>query len=72
MTGRGIYRIHEQDLARLLKLKPGQHVIGVGQDFASLSVLVMVEGPGLPEHDSNGACVEPIGTLRDLWPEGLT
>lgn len=68
MTGKAIYRITEQDLARLLKLPAGQRVIGVSADFQSLSALVMIAGPGLPEH-TPGTYLEPTGTLGDLYPD---
>lgn len=59
---RGIYRIDEAQLARLLNLPAGQHVTGVSASFRHLSILVMVEGDDLPEVVPG--CEPPVvGTL---------
>ncbi|GAA0528641.1 hypothetical protein GCM10010172_06540 [Paractinoplanes ferrugineus] len=67
MKHRGIYRIDEEQLARLLKLPAGQHVTSVTTSFERLSVLIMVEGEGLPEVHPG---TEPpiVGTLDGPYP----
>jgi hypothetical protein len=46
---RGVYEIGDDELARLLRLPPGQRVLSVSSNWARLSLLIMVEGEGLPE-----------------------
>lgn len=46
---RGIYEIGDDELCRLLQLGAGQHVVSVNTSWERLSLLIMVEGPGLPE-----------------------
>ena len=46
---RGIWVIDEEELTRLLQLPEGQRVVGVRDDWQRMSILVCVEGDGLPE-----------------------
>lgn len=51
---RGIYEIGDDQLARLLRLPAGQQVVSVSSNWRRLSLMVMVEGDGLPEVDAGG------------------
>lgn len=64
---RGIYKLHDFELAQLMRLDPGQYVTGVHTDWPTISVLIMVEGDGLPVVDE--ACVAPI---LSEWQHQLT
>jgi hypothetical protein len=54
MTGpgyrhRGVYAIGDFELSRLLRLPAGQQVVAVSTEWETASVLLLVEGEGLPE-----------------------
>lgn len=51
---RGIYVVHEDEITRLLRLPDDQHVIGVSTRWETHSILIMVEGDGLPEIPAGG------------------
>jgi hypothetical protein len=67
---RGIYEIADDELARLLQLPPGQHVVSLGTSWERLSVLIMVEGPGLTEcvAGSHPVVMNRWGRFRPLVP----
>lgn len=67
---RGIYEIGDAELARLLRLPAGQHVVSVSADWARLSLLVMVEGAGLPEV-ATGHHAPTLRQFRPLTPLGV-
>lgn len=71
VSGRVVYQLSEQLISAILKLPEGQRVIGVRDDFYSLSVLVMVEGPDLPEHEP-GAHVQPLPLPDHLLRRALS
>lgn len=52
---RAVVRLTEQHIAHLLQLPEGMRVLGVRDDFLSLSVLVMVEGEQLAPVADNAA-----------------
>lgn len=51
---RGIYEIGDDELARLLRLPAGQQIVSVSSSWPRLSLLIMVEGDGLPEVVAGG------------------
>jgi hypothetical protein len=67
---RGIYVIGDDELARLLQLPAGQQIVSVSSDWVRNSMLVLVEGEGLPEVAAG--CEAPTlntwGQLRPLVP----
>lgn len=65
---RGIYAIGDDDLARLLRLPAGQRVVSVSTDWQTTSVLLMVEGEGLPEQPAGAQTpyLNRWGRIRSL------
>lgn len=67
---RGVYAIGDSEIARLLRLPAGQHVVSVSSDWVRLALLIMVEGAGLPEVLEGSAPYEVNrwGRFRDVAP----
>lgn len=71
---RGVFMIDEERLSRLLRLPPGQRIIGFEPRFLTLSIAVHLEGDGLPEAaESSEPMTVAGGAFRtDVWSIGAT
>jgi hypothetical protein len=70
---RGIYVIGDGELARLLRLPAGQHVVAVSTSWERLAVLIMVEGEGLPvvTEGCEAPALNEWGRLRPFFPPNV-
>lgn len=65
---RGVYAISDLEVARLLNVPAGQHVVALSMDWPSSSLLILVEGEGLPEVYEGGTApyLNQHGQLRSM------
>jgi hypothetical protein len=71
---RGVYVIGDGELARLLRLPPGQQVVAVSTSWERLAVLIMVEGDGLPAvvEGTEAPALNEWGRLRTMFPPNVS
>lgn len=64
---RAIVYINQQEIASLLKLPEGLHVLGVSSDFVRMSIAVMIEGESLPLSPEGVVIPEYMETDGSRW-----